>query len=223
MNPQNLTLNMAVVPPAAGRLPMRQKVGFGLGAFLDMWGHHLYPSLAFHVFNIFLGVAPGLISTVQMIKIFIDAASDAVFGWISDNTRTRYGRRRPFILVGGVLAGIGLPLMFAVGKGWTNTEYFIFMLVSMVIYVPVMSCFNMPWVSLGSEMTPDYHERTTVMAAPRSTAPSSAPSWWRCPSPSSCWCASAITRSWCRARRRISRWPTRCGARCAASRSAMCC
>jgi glycoside/pentoside/hexuronide:cation symporter, GPH family len=153
-----------VVPSTADRLPMRQKVGFGLGAFLDMWGHWLYPSLAFHVFNIFLGVAPGLISTVQMIKIFIDAASDAVFGWISDNTRTRYGRRRPFILVGGVLAGVGLPLMFAVGRGWTDMQYFWFMLVSMIIYVPVMSCFNMPWVSLGSEMTPDYHERTTVMA-----------------------------------------------------------
>jgi glycoside/pentoside/hexuronide:cation symporter, GPH family len=153
-----------VVPPPADRLPMRQKVGFGLGSILDMWGHWLYPSLAFHVFNIFLGVAPGLISTVQMIKIFIDAASDAIFGWISDNTRTRYGRRRPFILIGGVLAGIGLPLMFAVGRGWTDTQYFIFMLVSMMIYVPIMSCFNMPWVSLGSEMTPDYHERTTVMA-----------------------------------------------------------
>ena len=153
-----------LAPTATDRLPMRQKVGFGLGSILDMWGHWLYPSLAFHVFNIFLGVAPGLISTVQMIKIFIDAASDAIFGWISDNTRTRYGRRRPFILIGGILAGIGLPLMFAVGKGWTDTEYFIFMLVSMVIYVPIMSCFNMPWVSLGSEMTPDYHERTTVMA-----------------------------------------------------------
>ncbi|MGQ3096176.1 MAG: MFS transporter, partial [Roseateles sp.] len=89
------TLHMAQLAPAASdRLPMRQKVGFGLGAFLDMWGHWLYPSLAFHVFNIFLGVAPGLISTVQMVKIFIDAGSDAVFGWISDNTRTRYGRRR---------------------------------------------------------------------------------------------------------------------------------
>ncbi|WP_457428121.1 MFS transporter [Roseateles sp. P5_E7] len=163
MNASTLHLTQ-VVPPAADRLPMRQKVGFGLGAFLDMWGHWLYPSLAFQVFNIFLGVAPGLISTVQMVKIFIDAGSDAVFGWISDNTRTRYGRRRPFILVGGVLAGIGLPLMFAVGKDWTQTQYFIFMLVSMVIYVPIMSCFNMPWVSLGSEMTPDYHERTTVMA-----------------------------------------------------------
>ena len=158
------TLHLDCVTPGSDRLPMRQKIGFGLGAFLDMWGHWLYPSLAFHVFNIFLGVAPGLISTVQMVKIFIDAASDAIFGWISDNTRTRYGRRRPFILVGGVLAGIGLPLMFAVGRGWTDTQYFIFMLVSMVIYVPVMSCFNMPWVSLGSEMTPDYHERTTVMA-----------------------------------------------------------
>ncbi len=163
MNAGTLHLDR-VVPPADGRLPMRQKIGFGLGSILDMWGHWLYPSLAFQVFNIFLGVAPGLISTVQMIKIFIDAGSDAIFGWISDNTRTRYGRRRPFILVGGILAGIGLPLMFAVGRGWTDTQYFIFMLVSMIIYVPVMSCFNMPWSSLGSEMTPDYHERTTVMA-----------------------------------------------------------
>ncbi|RZJ04571.1 MAG: MFS transporter, partial [Rubrivivax sp.] len=112
----------------------------------------------------YLGVAPGLISTVQAFKIVIDAGSDAVFGWLSDNTRTKYGRRRPFILVGGILAGIGLPLMFAVGRGWTDMQYFWFMLVSMIIYVPVMSCFNMPWVSLGAEMTPDYHERTTVMA-----------------------------------------------------------
>ena len=152
------------VPAASARVPASQKVGYGLGAFVDMWGHWLYPSLAFQVFNVFLGVAPGLISTVQMIKIFIDAASDAVFGWVSDNTRTRFGRRRPFILVGGVLAGFGLPLLFAVGRGWSDTEYFVFMLATTALYVPVMSCFNMPWSSLGSEMTPDYHERTTVQS-----------------------------------------------------------
>ncbi len=152
-----------VIRPA-DRVPMPQKVGYGLGSMIDLWGHWLYASLAFHVFNVFLGVAPGLISTAQMIKIFIDAASDAIFGWISDNTRTRYGRRRPFILVGGVLAGIGLPMMFAVGRGWTDMQYFMFMVISTAIYVPVMSCFNMPWLSLGSEMTPDYHERTNVMS-----------------------------------------------------------
>ncbi|MBQ0942838.1 MFS transporter [Ideonella sp. 4Y16] len=153
---------MSTTAPA-DRVPMPQKVGYGLGAFVDLWGHWLYQSLAFHVFNVFLGMAPGLISTALMIKIFIDAASDAVFGWLSDNTRTRHGRRRPFILVGGVLAGIGLPLMFAVGRGWSDTQYFIFMLASTLVYVPVMSCFNMPWTSLGTEMTPDYHERTSVM------------------------------------------------------------
>ena len=146
------------------RVPLPQKVGYGLGSVIDMWGHWLYPSLAFQVYNVFLGMAPGLISTAQMIKIIVDAASDAVFGWASDNTRTRFGRRRPFILVGGVLAGIGLPLMFAVGRGWSDGQYFAFMLVSTLLYVPVMSCFNMPWVSLGSEMTPDYHERTSVMS-----------------------------------------------------------
>jgi GPH family glycoside/pentoside/hexuronide:cation symporter len=154
----------AAAPPARDRVPMPQKIGYGLGSFLDMWGHWLYASLAFHVFNVFLHVAPGLISTAQMIKIIIDAASDVLFGWLSDNARTRYGRRRPFILVGGVLAGVGLPLMFAVGRGWSDTEYFIFMLASLAIYVPVMSCFNMPWISLGAEMTPDYHERTNVMS-----------------------------------------------------------
>src|SRR4051812_29825989 len=167
MNPVAAATAPPAVPDLAARsdrVPTPQKLGYGLGAVIDMWGHWLYSSLAFHVYNVFLGMAPGLISTAQMIKILVDAGSDALFGWVSDNTRTRFGRRRPFILVGGVLAGIGLPLMFAVGRDWTQTQYFIFMLVSMVIYVPVMSCFNMPWVSLGSEMTPDYHERTTVMA-----------------------------------------------------------
>ncbi len=153
---------MPARPTAAERLPMSQKLGYGLGSFLDMWGHWLYSSYANLVFNIFLGVAPGLISTAMMLKTLADAASDATFGWLSDNTRTRWGRRRPFILVGGVLAGVGLPLLFAVGRGWTEMQYFAFMLVSLLIYAPVMSCFNMPWVSLGSEMTPDYHERTAV-------------------------------------------------------------
>jgi len=158
-------LNEGAAPEATrDRVPLPQKVGYGLGSVLDMWGHWLYPSLSFQVYNVFLGMAPGLISTAQMIKIIVDAASDALFGWASDNTRTRFGRRRPYILVGGVLAGIGLPLMFAVGRGWSDGQYFAFMLASTLLYVPVMSCFNMPWVSLGAEMTPDYHERTSVMS-----------------------------------------------------------
>jgi glycoside/pentoside/hexuronide:cation symporter, GPH family len=158
------------------RVPLREKFGYGLGSFIDMWGHWLSQSLSFQVFNIFLHLDPRWISSAQMIQRLFDAASDPIFGWLSDNTRTRFGRRRPFILVGGVLAGIGLPCLFWVQPDWGNSSfvllghhweipyYFWYMLATTAVYIPVMSCFNMPWVSLGSEMTPDYNERTSVMS-----------------------------------------------------------
>jgi GPH family glycoside/pentoside/hexuronide:cation symporter len=141
-----------------------------------MWGHWLYPGLANQVFNIFLGVSPALVGMALMINRLFDAVSDPVFGWLSDNTRTRFGRRRPYILIGSILAGLGLPMLFFVSPGWGDThvrvfhfdfavsKYFWFMLGSSALYIPVMSCFNMPYQSLGAELTPDYHERTSVMS-----------------------------------------------------------
>jgi GPH family glycoside/pentoside/hexuronide:cation symporter len=147
---------------AEDKVPVAQKLAYGLGTFHDMWGHWLYPGFANLVFNIFLGVSPALVTTAGMLNRLFDAASDPFFGWLSDNTRTRWGRRRPYILIGGILAGIGLPLLFYVRPGWREHSYFWFMLASSAIFIPVMSAFNMPFQSLGSEMTPDYHERTSV-------------------------------------------------------------
>lgn len=81
------------------RVPVMQKIGYGFGSAVDMWGHWLYPTLAFPVFNIFLGVAPWLVSTALMLLRILDAVSDPFFGWLSDNTRSRFGRRRPYILI----------------------------------------------------------------------------------------------------------------------------
>ena len=157
------------VPPE-DRVPRGQKIAYGLGTFHDMWGHWLYPNLGFQVFNIFLGVAPWLIGVALFFNRVFDAISDPLFGWISDNTRTRWGRRRPFILVGGIVAGLCLPLLLAVTPGWGTTtlfgkeisNYFWFMIGSSALYLPIMSCINMPYNSLGQEMTPDYNERTSV-------------------------------------------------------------
>lgn len=173
-----MTRSASLTTPSDG-VPPIQKIGYGLGSAIDMWGHWLYPTLAFPVFNIFLGVPPWMVSLALMLLRILDAVSDPFFGWLSDNTRGRFGRRRPYILVGSVLAGIGLPLLFWVSPGWGATDfhlnllvwkgsvtvphYFWFMLISSALYVPVMSCFNLPYQSLGAELTPDYHERTSVM------------------------------------------------------------
>lgn len=146
------------------RVPRLQKFGYGLGSIHDMWGHWLYAGLAFQVFNIYLGVSPAWIARALLCKLVFEAVWDSVFGWWSDNTRTRFGRRRPFILVGSILAGLMLPVMFMVQHDWSEIHYFWFMVGSMALLVPIMSCFYMPFQSLGYELTPDYNERTTVQA-----------------------------------------------------------
>ena len=63
---------------------------------------------------------------------------------------------------GGVLAGLGMPMLFFVGRGWSDQAYFWFIIVSSAVFIPVMSSFNMAYQSLGAEMTPDYNERTNL-------------------------------------------------------------
>ncbi len=144
------------------RVPVSQKIAYGLGATNDVWGNWMYPTMVWPVFNIFLHVSPSLVSLVLMINRLADAVSDPLFGWLSDNTRSKWGRRRPYILIGSILAGLTFPILFFVGRDWSETGYFWYMIISSGIFITIVSCFNMPYQSLGSELTPDYHERTSV-------------------------------------------------------------
>lgn len=146
------------------RLPVPQKIIYGLGKANDIWGNWLFPSMAWPVFNIFLHVSPHLVSTALLINRLVDAVTDPLFGWLSDNARTRWGRRRPFILVGSILAGLMLPLLFMISPGWSEMGYFWFMVISSSMMICVVSSFNMPYQSLGAELTPDYNERTSVFS-----------------------------------------------------------
>ena len=160
----NRKLNQEYVIAAADKVPLSQKLGYGLGTFFDMWGHWLYPTIAFQIFGLYLHVPQWQIGVAVILNRIFDAISDPFFGWLSDNTRTRMGRRRPYMLVGAVLAGVGLPFLVAVTPGWNSNSYFWFMILSSALYLPIVSCFNMPFQSLGNELTPDYHERTKVFA-----------------------------------------------------------
>lgn len=146
------------------RLSRREKIAYGLGTANDTWGHWLYPGVAYAIFSINLGLGPSLVGlALALIRLF-DAVSDPVFGWLSDNARTRFGRRRPFILTGSLLGGIGLPFLFLVPAAIRGSSLFWWMLVSNLLYLPLISCFNMAYQSLGAELTPDYHERTSINA-----------------------------------------------------------
>jgi len=165
----------STVSPAApvapeDKLRFSAKAAYGFGGVNDIFGHWLYPNVSGPVFTMYLGLAPNLVGTVLMIGRLFDAFTDPLFGWLSDNTRSRWGRRRPYILFGSIGAGIALPCLFLASRSWDasapwmHNRLFWFMLVSAFLYAPIISLYNMPYGSLGSELTPSYHERTSVMA-----------------------------------------------------------
>jgi GPH family glycoside/pentoside/hexuronide:cation symporter len=105
------------------RVPATTKIFYGLGTALDMWGFWLYPGVAFAVFNIYLGVEPWLVGlALTLIRVW-DAFTDPIAGWLSDNLRSKHGRRRPFILGAGVLSGLGLPFLFAISPAWSSINF----------------------------------------------------------------------------------------------------
>ncbi len=156
--------------PLRDRLPILTKLSYSLGTAVDMWGIWLYPAVAFMVFNLYLGVNPFLVGlAVTLIRVF-DAIVDPVVGWLSDNLRSKWGRRRPFILIAGILSGLCLPILFLVSPSWVGIKFlgvsvvFWYMLLSNMIYIPIISAFTVPYYSLGAEMSPDYEERTSIMS-----------------------------------------------------------
>jgi GPH family glycoside/pentoside/hexuronide:cation symporter len=84
-------------------------------------------------------------------------------GYISDNTKTRWGRRRPYIFFGAIAAGITFALLWQLPGDESETFYFVYFLVGSIIFYLAYTVFATPWVALGYELTPDYHERTRLM------------------------------------------------------------
>ena len=97
---------------AADRVPLKQKLAYGLGGPVDILAIWVFVSIAYPVFNMELQMSPTRVAVILMALRLWDGIADPVMGWISDNTRSRWGRRRPFIFIGAILAAITYPLIW---------------------------------------------------------------------------------------------------------------
>ena len=116
------------------------------------------------VLNVGLGINPALVGTLQAIPRFTDALTDPVMGYVSDKTRSRFGRRRPYIFIGAICVGTIFALMWQLPAGHSEMFYFWFFLAGSILFYLFYTVFATPWVALGYELTSDYHERTRLMA-----------------------------------------------------------
>ena len=144
------------------RIPIAQKLIYGLGAFVNNLLAAAIGGMII-VLNLGFGMNPALVGLLGALPRLTDALTDPLMGFISDNTRSRWGRRRPYIFVGAIAAGIIYALLWQLPVGKSESFYFWYFLSGSLIFYLAYTMFATPWVALGYELTPDYHERTRLM------------------------------------------------------------
>jgi len=126
--------------------------------------------------NISLGLSAFWLGFIMIIPRLWDAVSDPIVGHLSDNTRTRWGRRRPFLLIGGIAVAVFFVVMWWIPKGDTVRAWFptdsgyqtfqlIYILFALLLFFTSTTIFEIPHGALGMEMTTDPHERTRLFSA----------------------------------------------------------
>ncbi len=148
------------------KLSLGVKIGYGV---CDFGGNLFFTATAF-VLMIYItdtmGLKAGLAGTALFIGRIWDAFYDTVIGYVSDRTRTRLGRRRPYMLAGAVPLGIAMILMFTnpalFKENLSQAELFIFTTLVYIFLCTAYSTVNIPYCSMTPELTDDYHERTSL-------------------------------------------------------------
>jgi len=148
---------------AKDKVPMLEKAAFGAGHLVN----NLLPG-SLGVFSFFLltafGMDPFLAGLLGGLPRIYDAVTDPIMGYVSDNTNSRWGRRRPYIFVGAILSGLLFIVLWQMDETNSQSYNFWYFLLMSLAYLTGNTIYSTPLIGLGYEMTSDYNERTRLMA-----------------------------------------------------------
>lgn len=158
------TKNVTLEPIAeADRVPFKEKLAYGIGGLMDGGGVSMMSCvmLAYMTKN---GIAMTLASTIMMIAKFWDAITDPFMGFISDNTRGKWGRRKPYMFWGGISLLLCIFLVFLPVREWGMsvggfTAYIILMY---LLWNTCSTVTQVPYCSMASDITPSFRERNNA-------------------------------------------------------------
>ena len=150
----------------SGKLSLGVKLGFGV---CDLGGNLFFTATAFVLMNFLtetVGLIAGLAGTALMIGRIWDAFYDPIVGYASDRTKSRWGRRRPFMFIGSIPLFIAMAIMFTnpalYAGALGQTSLLIWAVIVYIILCTTYSTVNIPYSSLTPEITQDFNERTSL-------------------------------------------------------------
>ncbi|GIW43044.1 MAG: sugar transporter [Candidatus Binatia bacterium] len=146
----------------ASRLSLWAKLSYGIGEVaVSVKNATLSQFLLFFYVDV-IHLAPVLVGIAIFIGRCWDAITDPIVGYISDTTRSRWGRRRPYVLGSVLPVAIAFYLLFTPPR-WPEVQVFVYLVLAYVGLMTVFTFYATPYLAWGAELTDDYHLRTSVV------------------------------------------------------------
>ncbi len=138
--------------------------GFGIGS-LGTGVFSTVPSvLLLYFMTSVLGISPALAAITVFIPKFWDVLIDPMIGMVSDRTKSRWGRRRPYMLVGGITMSLFFVMLFSVPEFETPFERFLYVTAAYMACATAYAVFSVPYIAMPAEISRSPEERTTLMS-----------------------------------------------------------
>ena len=145
-------------------LKLSTKFAYGVGAVGESSVIWLFSTLAFFFYNQVIGLSGTLAGLAVLIATFFDAISDPLVGSISDNYKSKLGRRHPFMFAAPVPAMICIYFIFTPPDGITDIATFAWFTIFTILLRLSITLYTIPHLALGAELSDDYIERSNVMS-----------------------------------------------------------
>lgn len=148
-----------------GRLvPFSSKLAFGIGQFAEGLKNTGFGLFILFYYNQVLGLSGTLAGGALFIALMFDAITDPLAGSLSDNFRSKFGRRHPFMYASAVPLALAFYGLFSPPEGMGEWGLFAWLSIFAVLTRGAMTLYHVPHLALGAEMTENYQERTRIVA-----------------------------------------------------------
>jgi GPH family glycoside/pentoside/hexuronide:cation symporter len=143
------------------KLSVKTKLIYAAGQFGDSVPYNLFSLFFLFYLTDVVGMNPTIAGTISSCAVIWNAIANPIVGSMSDNCRSRYGRRRPFMLVGFPMIMIAILMLFAPVQLTGTIQAIYYMLVALLFWTAYV-VYLIPFAALGAELTDDYNERTSL-------------------------------------------------------------
>lgn len=144
-------------------LDRRTKLLFGMGSLAEGAQTVAFGSYLLIFYNQVIGVPAATVSAALMVSLLVDAISNPILGHVSDNLRSRWGRRHPFMYAAALPTAACFWMMFNPPQGWSNEGLFWYILAVATLGRLSINLYELPSAALTPELSEDYDERTSLM------------------------------------------------------------